>query len=182
MIVSEYDVCLSFAGEDRPYVERVASTLRDVGIRVFYDVYEQVDLWGKDLYQHLDQVYRHAASYCVIFISQHYAHKLWTRHELRSAQARAFTESREYILPARFDDTQLPGLPETVGYIDLRHFSPEAFAELISLKARASAPLLLAELLPDIPDISTSRTDIAPTVKRGNLVRANLIAPTRRRR
>ena len=42
-----YDVCLSFAGEDRDYVNKVAEELRSAGVRVFYDLYEQVDLWGK---------------------------------------------------------------------------------------------------------------------------------------
>src|SRR3954465_7598343 len=84
-----YDVCLSFAGEDRPYVSRVAAVLLSRGVRVFYDDYEQVDLWGKDLYVHLDDVYRSAARYCVLFVSKHYASKLWTNHERQSAQARA---------------------------------------------------------------------------------------------
>jgi hypothetical protein len=53
----EYDVCLSFAGEDRAYVEQVAEALAARGVRVFYDVYERVDLWGKDLYVHLADVY-----------------------------------------------------------------------------------------------------------------------------
>lgn len=48
----DYDVTLSFAGEDRAYVEKVAAALYSLGIRVFYDRYEQVDLWGKDLYTH----------------------------------------------------------------------------------------------------------------------------------
>ncbi len=52
----EYDVCLSFAGEDRAYVKEVASKLREMSIRVFYDDYEQAELWGKDLYTHLDAI------------------------------------------------------------------------------------------------------------------------------
>ena len=127
----QYDVCLSFAGEDRSYVERVADELRLKGVRVFYDKYERVELWGKDLYSHLDYVYRQAAGYCVIFISEHYASKLWTNHERRSAQARAFTANKEYILPARFDDTEVPGLPGTVGYLDLRHLNEAKLAESI---------------------------------------------------
>lgn len=31
----EYDVCFSFAGEDRDYVEAVAGSARSKGIRVF---------------------------------------------------------------------------------------------------------------------------------------------------
>src|SRR5205814_9278200 len=115
----KYDVCLSFAGEDRKYVKQVASALTEKGIRVFYDEYERAELWGKDLYTHLDDIYQNSARYCVLFASKNYARKLWTSHELQSAQARAFKENKEYILPARFDNTVIPGLRDTVGYINL---------------------------------------------------------------
>jgi hypothetical protein len=130
----EYDVCLSFAGEDRDYVQKVADSLRTKRIRVFYDEYEEVKLWGKDLYVYLDEIYRKASRYCVLFISTHYANKLWANHERQSAQARAFTENQEYILPARFDDTEIPGLRDTVAYIDLRRKTPQEFAELVACK------------------------------------------------
>ncbi|PCJ85516.1 MAG: hypothetical protein COA54_10925 [Thiotrichaceae bacterium] len=130
----DYDVCFSFAGEDREYVSSVAEVLRDQGIRVFYDEYEEVELWGKDLYVHLDDVYKNAARYCVLFISDNYSKKLWTNHERKSAQERAFKENTEYILPARFDDTPIPGLRDTVGYIDISQKSPEDFSELIIKK------------------------------------------------
>ncbi len=105
----DYDVALSFAGEDREKAEELAGLLTSRKLRVFYDLYEQAELWGKDLYQHLQSVYRDRAKYCVIFSSKAYAEKLWTKHELRQAQARAFTENREYILPIRIDDTDIPG-------------------------------------------------------------------------
>jgi len=124
-----FDVCLSFAGEDREYVERVAAALRTAKVNLFYDRYEQVSLWGRDLYQHLDEVYRRRATYCVVFISRAYSQKLWTKHELRSAQARAFEENREYILPVRLDDTELPGVLPTIGYVSDK--SPEVVARLI---------------------------------------------------
>lgn len=129
-----YDVCFSFANEDRKYVEEVANQLKVSNISVFYDGYEQVKLWGKDLYTHLDSVYRTHARYCVMFISAHYAKKLWTNHERKSAQARAFTENSEYILPARFDDTEIPGILPTTGYISLSNLSPSQFASLIKIK------------------------------------------------
>ena len=115
-----YDVTVSFAGEDRPIVDRLVRLLRRNGVRVFYDAWEQADLWGKDLYQHLDEIYRSAARYCLIFVSENYVKKAWTKHELRSAQARAFKENSEYILPIRLDEAELPGLPPTIAYIDAR--------------------------------------------------------------
>jgi hypothetical protein len=66
--IFQYDVALSFAGEDRSIAEALAQALRDAGIRVFYDDYERAALWGKDLYQHLQTVYRDTARYCVVFI------------------------------------------------------------------------------------------------------------------
>ena len=51
-----YEVVLSFAGEDRTYVEQVAGFLRERDVRCFYDRYEDVTLWGKDLAEHLDKL------------------------------------------------------------------------------------------------------------------------------
>jgi hypothetical protein len=125
---SKYDVALSFAGEERDYVEEVAQALRDAGVRVFYDRHEEVDMWGKDLFTHLDDVYRKQAKYCVMFISASYKKKLWTNHERESAQARAFEQRQEYILPVRFDDTEIPGIRPTVHYIDARTTTPTELA------------------------------------------------------
>jgi hypothetical protein len=88
----EYDICLSFAGEDRAYVRKVAEILRLRGIRVFFDEYAKAELWGKDLYAHLDDIYRNAARYCVLFVSRHFAKRVWTNHERQSAQARAIKQ------------------------------------------------------------------------------------------
>ena len=132
----EFEIGLSFAGEQREYVEEVARHLKDLGLKIFYDDYETIDLWGKNLYQHLNDVYKNKCLYCIIFISKDYTKKLWTKHELQSAQARAFEENREYILPARFDDTILPGLDDTTGYIDLATVSPKELAEKASNKVR----------------------------------------------
>lgn len=135
----DYDVCLSFAGENREYVEWIAGQLRDRGVRVFYDKFEETELWGKDLYEHLDRVYRQAARFCVLFVSEHYARKSWTTHERKSAQARALEENGEYVLPVRFDETELPGLLPTLGYLDLREIAPLTLVEHILAKLGRSS-------------------------------------------
>lgn len=154
LVEHDYDVCLSFAGEERNYVELVAAELRDLGVRVFYDDYEQVALWGKNLYDHLDYVYSRAAKYCVLFASDSYARKLWTNHERRSAQERAFQEHHEYILPVKFDDTRIPGIPMTVGYVDARRVEPWELAGLIRAKL---GPISRRSSCPLTPTFSTAR-------------------------
>jgi TIR domain len=69
-----------------------------------------------------------------MFLSANYARKAWTSHERRNAQAGAFRENREYILPLRLDDTSIPGIPETVGYVDLRHTTIEKVVEMLETK------------------------------------------------
>jgi hypothetical protein len=73
-----------------------------------------------------------------MFISEAYSRKLWTNHERQSAQARAFRSHQEYILPARFDDTDIPGIRETTGYIDLSQHTPTNLAKLILAKIGAT--------------------------------------------
>ena len=128
----QYDVALSFAGKDRHHSKRLAELLKAGGYSVFYDEFERAQLWGKDLYVHLSSVYKDQACYCVMFLSEHYAQKLWTKHELQSAQARAFVEeNREYILPIRLDDTEIPGILLTAGYLDLRSMTIEEIYQVL---------------------------------------------------
>lgn len=130
----EYHVAFSYASEQENYVEPLAFKLQSQGIRVFYDKFEVPKLWGKDLLECLEEIYTKKAKYCVIFISADYERKLWTIHERKCAQERAFKERKEYILPVRFDDTVVRGIRETIGYIDARKTPIEKLAEIIIKK------------------------------------------------
>lgn len=133
-----YDVALSFAGEDREFVDQVYEDLREQGILVFYDADEDIslDLWGKDLIEELDVIYRKRSRCVVIFVSSSYKRKMWTNYERRSALAKTLREKKTYVLPARFDDTELPGLLPTLRFEDLRSQTPSSFAEKIIKKLK----------------------------------------------
>jgi len=130
----EYDVALSFAGEDRTVAEEFANLLINKNIKVFYDEYKAGDMWGKDLIDHLVNIYSRKARYCVMFISQYYPLKKWTEVERMSAQVRSFRDANEYILPIQLDNTEVPGITETTGYSDLRQHSIESIANLLEQK------------------------------------------------
>lgn len=134
-----YDVALSFAGEERGYVEKVAERLKGLGVTVFYDRFEQVNLWGKDLAEHLGNIYSKDSRFVVIFASRAYAGKAWPTHEKRFALSRHLSGGGQSILPVRFDDTEIPGIPPTIGYLDLRVLTPEKLAELIRQKVDAES-------------------------------------------
>src|SRR5258708_121789 len=130
----DYDVALSFAGEDRTSAEALFDALSLRGIKVFYDEYEKSTLWGKNLYTYLSDIYQNKARYCIMLLSQHYAAKLWTNHEREAAQARAFRENEEYILPVRLDSTGIPGIPPTIGYLSWPPEDADSIADIIVAK------------------------------------------------
>jgi hypothetical protein len=129
-----YEVALSYAGEDHDYAEALANELHKRGVKVFYDKYEKATLWGKNLYDHLSDLYQNKAQYCVMILSKHYAAKLWTNLERQAAQARAFSEHEEYILPVRLDDTVIPGILPTVAYLKWPPEDAESIADTIMAK------------------------------------------------
>lgn len=161
----EYDVAVSFAGEDRAIVEQFAEILKTQGLKVFYDTWEQANLWGRDLYQHLDEVYSKKARFCVMFLSAHYAAKAWTNQELKSAQARAFQENDGYILPLRLDDTVIPGIRATLGYLDLRKISVERAAQIAIQKIAVAK----SRSAGDKAKAQSAAATAAPAAKTGKL-------------
>jgi len=139
-----WDVALSFAGAQRDYVGQVAAALKARGVRCFYDADEQVELWGKYLAEELPRIYARESAAVVVFLSTDYAGRDWTRLERRAAFGRAVAEAGVYVLPARFDDSELPGLLPDVVTVDLRRYTPAQFADLIAEKladlATSSSP------------------------------------------
>ena len=129
-----YEVALSFAGENREYVREVARALQARGIAVFYDEFEKIDLWGKDLAEELQAVYEHNSGCVVIFVSQTWVEKAWPRHERRATLSRAVRESEAYLLPVRFDDTPVPGLPDSIQYLRAEEYSPAGLGSAIAQK------------------------------------------------
>jgi hypothetical protein len=121
----DFDVALSFAGEDREYVGDVASALKAAGVTVFLDSDYLADMWGEDLVEFFEGVYRIRSRFAILFLSRHYAEKMWPREERRNALARAIEQRGAYMLPVRLDDTEIPGLRPTVGYLDTRRIGIE---------------------------------------------------------
>lgn len=148
----QFDVCVSFAGEVRAVVKEVVSSLKRRRIKCFYDFDEQANLLGKDLFTFLDDVYRKKARFCIMFISEHYPVKLWTNHERQSIQARMFASKNDYLIPVRLDDTEVPGVLPTLGYIDGRSKSPSEIAALIQKKVQGSTAASKPRSKPPTPN------------------------------
>lgn len=119
-VPSNFDVAISVAGPDKEYALELAEQLRRAGFTVFYYEFYPEYLWGKNLATTFDEIFRKRSRFCVVFVSKEYRDRVWTSHEMRSAQARAVEEKgNEYILPVRIDDTELDGLLPTLSYLPI---------------------------------------------------------------
>ena len=131
---AQYEVALSFAGEQREYVEEVARVLQSRSIAVFYDEFEKVTNWGRSLTEELHDVFENRADCVVMFISDAYITKAWPSFERRAILSRAANERQEYVLPVRFDDSAIPGLPTDTAYLSASTHSPAELAAMIIVK------------------------------------------------
>lgn len=135
----EYDVAVSYAGPDRGYAEQLAEMLRAAKLGVFFDLFEEATILGKRLYTFLQDVYENKARYCVVLLSQHYADRVWPRHEIQAAFNRAVREKGDYILPVRLDDTRIEGLPNDLAYLSAKGRSVQDVANVLIAKIRPEA-------------------------------------------
>jgi hypothetical protein len=116
----------------RDHIGQVAAALKAQGVRCLYDADEQVRQWGTHLAEELPGSTREAV--VVVFVSADYAAGDWTRLERHAAFSRAVAAAGVCVLPARFDDRELPGLLPDVVAVDPRRYTPAQFADLVVAK------------------------------------------------
>ncbi len=138
-----YHVALSYAGEDRRYVEEVKTLLESHGLRVYFGDGPGAPEIGLPLLDHLADVFEHRAQHCLVFISRFYTGKPTTMQELQAALRRHRTLESPledpYILPARFDDTPVPDLPDIIFANVGPKKTPEELAWLVRNRVLESA-------------------------------------------
>lgn len=69
----KYDVAVSYASEQRPYVERFVARLQSQKMRVYYDRNAQAKMVGKILDQELHRIYLQESNCCILFLSNAYS-------------------------------------------------------------------------------------------------------------
>ncbi|EQB64875.1 MAG: hypothetical protein AMDU3_IPLC00004G0453 [Thermoplasmatales archaeon I-plasma] len=125
----KFDVALSFAGEQRDYVRQVADELDNMGVKVFYDEFYEWKIWGKNMIEYFRNIYYKDSEFCMMFVSENYVNKAWPTHERHSAMDRQLDEfGKNYILPVKFDCTEVPGLSTSVKFLDANKLTPQQIA------------------------------------------------------
>lgn len=132
-----FDVALSFPGEVRDYVERVAAQLEHLmgPDRCFYDNNYVAQLARPSLDTFLQSIYRDRSKLIVVFLGADYQSKEWCGIEFRAIREVLSGCSPDRIMYVRMDDGAVDGVLRIDGYVDGRKFTPEETASLIGQRA-----------------------------------------------
>lgn len=128
-----FDVALSFPGEHRSYVERVADELARVRgkEKIFYDNYHQAELARPNLDVLLLDVYRNSSELVVVFLCEDYQNKDWCGLESRAIRDLIKNRADDSIMLVRVGKGDVDGFLSIDGYIDGARNTPTKVAELI---------------------------------------------------
>jgi hypothetical protein len=132
-----FDVALSFPGEVRPLVEKIALELeRLIGPNsYFYDNNYVSQLARPSLDILLQDIYRNRAKLVVVFLGSDYQNKDWCGVEFRAIREIMMGKEHKRIMFIRTDDGNVEGVFKTDGYVDARKFSARDIATFINERA-----------------------------------------------
>ncbi len=135
-----FDVSLSFPGEMREYVEKVAHALSNrLGSgNVFYDNFFKAHLARPSLDTLLQDIYRKRSRLIVAFLCKAYREKEWCGIELRAIRDLLKARKELAIMYVRQDNAEIPGVFSTDGFIDANKHNPVEVADLICERLRAT--------------------------------------------
>ncbi len=136
-----FRVALSFPGERREFVEQVATRLAaSVGReRVLYDKYYEAEFARIDLDTYLQQLYHEQSELIAVFLCADYERKEWCGLEWRAIRDLIKRRQASTVMPFRFDNTEIPGLFSTDGYVSIDDRTPEDIADRILERLRINS-------------------------------------------
>jgi hypothetical protein len=132
----DYDLAVSFAGEQRAYVEQVVRACQQSGVRVFYDKDMSNEWWGKSFIREQRTVYSSRTRFFVPFISTEYLAKSIPGDEFSAAMMTAVKQGDGYVLPVLMGDVAVPPdlLHPHVHYLRGDQLTPAQLAEQLVQK------------------------------------------------
>lgn len=129
----EFAVALSFPGERRDLVRRLAEELeRTLGENsVFYDDFYPGQLAQLSLDTLLQGIYGKRSKVVVVVAGADYQRKEWCGLEFRAIKDRIMAREYRKVMVVRTDEGEVDGIFKTDGFVDARRFSVEEIARMV---------------------------------------------------
>jgi hypothetical protein len=139
MMQYRYDVFLCHSSSDKVLVRRVATALRNAGLKVWFD--DWVIEVGDDVYLSIEAGLEHSRA-LVLIISSKALSSDWVDLERSTALFRDPTNKTRRFIPVIIDNCQLPDTLRRYRYFDLRQISEDRVSQLVELCRGSKAGLI----------------------------------------
>jgi hypothetical protein len=136
----DYDIAMSFAAEQRDYVELTVTAAKALGLQVFYDRDMTHKWWGQNFVREQRRVYGQRALHFVPFISADYLIRQYPLDEFSYAMVVSVERGNDYILPVLVGDVEVPRelLHPHTGFLRAEDNTPSQLALQMKIKVDAS--------------------------------------------
>ena len=131
MMSTVYTIAVSYASEQRYYVEKFVNYFIEKNINIYYDRNEQAQMLGTLLHETSQEIDTEDTYYRIIFLSKDYINKPITKMESEYILAdNVYQKNKLYVF--KFDEAMLPGLNRNFVYSTIEEYpDPEDYANLI---------------------------------------------------
>jgi TIR domain len=137
-----FRVALSFPGEHRERVEKIAEALRQRlgNEKVLYDKWYGPEFARPNLDLYLSKLYHDDSDLIAIFLSKEYGEKEWTNEESRVWRDIRHHKDDGRLMYLRFDEAAVPGVYAIDGYLGIREMDDAQVAAAILTRLGEKLP------------------------------------------
>lgn len=114
----EFDIAISFAGENRDLARKFSEKLEIFDVSVFFDELYEVNLLGKALTKQFTKIFNEESKFVLCLLDNNHKAKIWPTFERETFRERV---AEEAIIPVYLDDTIFLGIPEDLYGFDLKN-------------------------------------------------------------
>jgi hypothetical protein len=104
----EFEVALSFAGENRELAQFIADSLTTLDVTLFFDAMYEANYLGKAWSQQFKEIFGNKSRFVVCILDEHHLLKIWPTFEREIFVPRVADES---VIPIYLDETKFPRIP-----------------------------------------------------------------------
>jgi hypothetical protein len=119
----EYDIAVSFAGENRELARYIAESLEKVDVHVFFDEMYEANFLGKAWSKEFARVFSSASRFVLCILDAHHHRKIWPTFEREVFVPRVADET---VIPVFLDQTKFAGIPQDIVGIHFKFDTSDA--------------------------------------------------------
>lgn len=123
-------IFLSHTSIDKPFVEKLAKDLENIGINVWYDKYE-IKV-GESILWKIDEGIRES-EYLGIVISKEALKSEWVKTEISAAWQKQVEQKGNFVLPIYYRECEMPLFLQGIKYADFRGDYKQGLSDLVKV-------------------------------------------------